>query len=138
MEANRSRKLFVNLPVRDLKRTVEFWKTIGFAFNAQFCDDSAACMVISEEAFAMLMVEPRFKDFAKKPMCDARAQTAGIFALSAGSRAEVDALVKAAIAAGGTHAADPIDHGFMYCCSFYDLDGHHWEVLHMDMSACPA
>ena len=137
MQANRPRKLFVNLPVRDLKRTVEFWQTIGFEFNAQFCDDSAACMMISDGAFAMLMVEPRFKDFARKPLGDARTQTAGIFSLEVDSRADVDALVKAAIAAGGSAAAEPIDHGFMYCCSFYDLDGHHWESFYMDASACP-
>lgn len=135
MEANRSRKIFVNLPVRDLKKSVEFFKKLGFEFNAQFTDDSAACMVVSAEAFVMLLVEPRFRDFTKRQLCDTRTHTEGLFALSGGSRAEVDALVKAAIDAGGTHAMDATDHGFMYGWSFYDLDGHHWETFYMDPSA---
>jgi predicted lactoylglutathione lyase len=82
----------------------------------------------------MLLVEARFKDFTKKQICDTRTQTEGIFAISAGSRDEVDSLVSAALAAGGTHASDPVDHGFMYGWSFHDLDGHHWEVIYMDPS----
>jgi len=132
---NRSRKIFLNLPVRDLKRSIEFFTRLGFSFNPQFTDENATCMIISEEAFVMLLVEARFKDFTRKQICDTRSQTEGIFALSAESRAEVDELVKTAIAAGGTHAADPIDHGFMYGWSFHDLDGHHWEVVYMDPSA---
>lgn len=138
MAADRSRKIFVNLSVRDLERSVEFWKRLGFEFNAQFCDESAACMVFSEEAFAMLLAEPRFKDFARKQPCDTRTHTEGLFAFSVASRAEVDAIVKAALEAGGSHAADPIDLGFMYSWSFYDLDGHHWEPLYMDPNAIPA
>src|SRR4029077_417136 len=129
------RKIFLNLPVRDLKRSIEFFTRLGFSFNPQFTDENAACMIVSEEAFVMLLVEARFKDFTRKQICDTRSQTEGIFALSAESRAEVDELVKTAIAAGGTHAADPIDHGFMYGWSFHDLDGHHWEVVYMDPSA---
>jgi len=132
---NRSRKIFLNLPVRDLKRSIEFFTRLGFSFNPQFTDENAACMIVSEEAFVMLLVEARFKDFTRKQICDTRSQTEGIFALSADSRAEVDELVKTAITAGGTHAADPIDHGFMYGWSFHDLDGHHWEVVYMDPSA---
>ncbi len=137
MAATRSRKIFVNLPVRDLARSVEFFTKLGFSFNPQFTDEKATCMILSEEAFVMLLVEERFKDFAKKPIVDAGKSTEGIFALSAASRAEVDELVKTAIAAGGTHAAPPIDHGFMYGWSFYDLDGHHWELIWMDESAIP-
>jgi predicted lactoylglutathione lyase len=135
MAANRSRKIFVNLPVRNLKRSMEFFKKLGFAFNAQFTNDTAASMILSEEAYVMLLEEARFKDFTKKQICDTRTFTEGIFALSAESRAEVDELVKTAIAAGGTHAADPQDHGFMYGWSFFDLDGHHWEVVWMDPAA---
>jgi uncharacterized protein len=136
MPANRTCKIFVNLPVRDLKKSIEFFTKLGFSFNPQFTDDNATCMVLSEEAYVMLLTEARFKDFAKRPLCDARTATGGIFALSANSRAEVDELVKTAIAAGGTHAADPMDmQGFMYGWSFYDLDGHHWEVFWMDPAA---
>ncbi|WP_437874520.1 VOC family protein [Sorangium sp. So ce513] len=137
MTTNRSRKLFVNLPVKDLKRSIEFFTKLGFSFNPQFTDDKGTCMIVSEEAFVMLLAEERFKDFTKKRICDTSTFTEGIFTVSATSRAEVDELVKTAIAAGGTHAEAPADHGFMYNWSFYDLDGHHWEVFYMDPSAIP-
>jgi predicted lactoylglutathione lyase len=132
MAKNNSRKVFVNLPVKDLKRSMEFFTKLGFEFNAQFTDDKAACMVFSSEAYAMLLTEPFFKTFTKSQICDTRSHTEGLFALSCGSRTEVDELVNKAIAAGGAHAMDPVDHGFMYGWSFYDLDRHHWEVLWMD------
>ncbi|HKA30546.1 MAG TPA: VOC family protein [Candidatus Binatia bacterium] len=135
MTTTGSRKIFLNLPVRDLKRSIEFFTKLGFSFNPQFTDDNATCMIVSEEAFVMLLVEARFKDFTKKQICDTRTQTEGIFAISAVSRDEVETLVRAALAAGGTHASDPVDHGFMYGWSFHDLDGHHWEVIYMDPSA---
>lgn len=135
MKTNRSRKMFVNLPVRDLRRSVEFFTKLGFEFDPKFTDEQATCMIVSEEAFVMLLVEKRFQDFARRPICDASRSTEGIFALTAGSRAEVDELVNAALAAGGTRAADPMDLGFMYGWSFYDLDRHHWEVLWMDRAA---
>jgi hypothetical protein len=124
--------MFVNLPVRDLRRSVEFFTKLGFEFDPKFTDEQATCMIVSEEAFVMLLVEKRFQDFARRPICDASRSTEGIFALTAGSRAEVDELVNAALAAGGTRAADPMDLGFMYGWSFYDPDGHHWEVFYMD------
>lgn len=133
----RSRKLFVNLAVRDLQRSVEFFTALGFAFDPRFTDASATCMIVSDEAFVMLLVEPRFKDFTKKALCDTRTHVEGLFCISAGSRAEVEAIVQTAIAAGGAPAMDPIDHGFMFGWSFLDVDGHHWEVMHMDMSAVP-
>jgi len=132
VKTNRSRKMFVNLPVRDLRRSVEFFTKLGFEFDPKFTDEQATCMIVSEEAFVMLLVEKRFQDFARRPICDASRSTEGIFALTAGSRAEVDELVNAALAAGGTRAADPMDLGFMYGWSFYDPDGHHWEVFYMD------
>ena len=131
-ETTDKRKLFVNLPVRNLGRSVEFFTKLGFTFNPQFTDEQATCMIVSEEAFVMLLVEDRFKDFTKKRLCDTTTHTEGLFALSCASRAEVDDMVKTAIAAGGTHAVDAQDHGFMYGWSFYDLDGHHWEVFWMD------
>lgn len=131
----RSRKIFVNLPVKDLKRSVDFFTKLGFEFNPQFTDDKATCMILSEEAYVMLLVEERFKDFTKKEICDTSARTEGIFALSAESRAEVDQMVKTALESGGSRALDPSDLGFMYSVSFYDPDGHHWEVLHMDPAA---
>jgi uncharacterized protein len=127
-----SRKLFVNLGVSDLKKSMAFFSTLGFTFNRQFTDDNAACMVISEDAYVMLLTPPFFRQFTRREPCNTTTHTEGLFALSCESREEVDALVKRAFAAGGTPAMDAIDHGFMYGWSFYDLDGHHWEVFWMN------
>jgi uncharacterized protein len=127
-----ARKLFVNLAVRDLKRSMDFFARLGFAFDPRFTDDKAACMILSDEAYVMLLGEPFFKTFTKRDLCDTSRQTEALLALSCESRAEVDQMVKNAVAAGGRHAMDPQDHGFMYGWSFYDPDGHHWEVLWMD------
>src|SRR5690606_5263712 len=130
-------KIFVNLPVRDLKRSMAFFGELGFEFNLQFTDETAACMVVSEEAFVMLLTEPRFRDFTKNELCDTRTHTEVLVSVSCESREEVDRMVSTAIEAGGKHAMPVLDMGFMYGWSFYDLDGHHWEVVHMDMSALP-
>ena len=132
MTTTTARKLFVNLSVHDLPRTKAFFTKLGFTFNPQFTNDEAACMPLSEDAFVMLLRRDRFKDFTKKEICDTSRYTEGLFALSCDSRAEVDAMVNTAIAAGGTEATDPQDHGFMFVRTFYDLDGHHWEVMWMD------
>jgi uncharacterized protein len=129
------RKLFVNIPVRDLQRSIDFFETLGFTFNTQFTDATATCMLVGEDAYFMLLTRERFKEFSKRPVGDAQKETNALFAISVDSRDEVDALVKKAINTGGSHAADPQDHGFMYAWSFYDLDGHHWEVFWMDPSA---
>jgi predicted lactoylglutathione lyase len=133
--ASRSRKIFVNLAVRDLKRSMEFFSKLGFEFDPRFTDDKAACMVVSPEAYVMLLTRPFFQTFTKRELCDTGTHTEGLFAVSCGSRAEVDERVRTAQAAGGRPAMPPVDHGFMYASSFYDLDGHHWEVLWMDPEA---
>ena len=130
-----ARKIFVNLAVRDLQKSMEFFSTLGFTFNKQFTDDKAACMIISDDAFVMLLSEPFFKSFTRREACDTTRANEALLALSCSSRAEVDEIVRKAIDAGGKHAMDPQDHGFMYGWSFYDLDGHHWEVLWMDPNA---
>jgi uncharacterized protein len=130
-----SREIFVNLSVRDLARSMDFFKSLGFTFNLQFTDDKAACMVISDKAYIMLLTEPFFRGFTKREPCDTTKATEAMLALSCESRAEVDQLVRKAIDAGGSPAMDPMDHGFMYGWSFYDLDDHHWEVLWMDPAA---
>ena len=126
------RMIFVNLPVQNLQKSMEFFSALGFTFNPQFTDDKAACMIISDKAFAMLLSEPFFRGFTSNDVCDTSTHTETLLALSCESRAEVDQLVRKAIDAGGRHAKDSMDHGFMYGWSFYDLDGHHWEVLWMD------
>ena len=128
------RKLFLNLAVRNLKKSMDFFASLGFTFNPQFRDENAACMIISDDAFAMLLQEPFFKSFTKRPLVDAHKETEGIYALSCGSRSEVDELLKKALAGGATPAMPSQDHGFMYSNSFYDLDGHHWELVWMDPS----
>jgi uncharacterized protein len=131
----KARKMFVNLAVGDLEKSKKFFSTLGFSFNPKFTDDNAACMVVSDEAFVMLLTRPFFKTFTRREVCDTSRCTEGLLALSCDTRAEVDELVKKAFAAGGQRAMDPQDHGFMYGWSFYDLDGHHWEIFWMDPQA---
>jgi predicted lactoylglutathione lyase len=128
------RKLFVNVPVSDVQRSIQFFEALGFTFNQQFTDATAAAMLVGEDAYFMLLGKEKFASFTKRPLGDARQQTGAIYALSASTRAEVDEIVQKAVAAGGSHALEPQDHGFMYGWSFYDLDGHHWEVFYMDPS----
>lgn len=130
-----SPQLFVNLPVADLRRTVDFFAALGFAFNPQFTDDNAACMVVSDRIQVMLLARPFFAGFTKKPVADARAATEVLLALSCETRADVDALVAKAVAAGAATPIEAKDHGFMYQHGFEDLDGHQWEVFWMDEAA---
>ncbi|NBD27363.1 VOC family protein [Paenibacillus glycinis] len=135
--AYRSTHTYVNLPVKDLNRTKEFFGSIGFEFNAQFSDEKAACMVINDNTFVMLLTESYFGSFISKPVADPSVSAAGIIALSADSRDHVNELADKALAAGGKQYKEAQDHGFMYVRSFEDLDGHLWEIAHMDMSAMP-
>jgi len=130
-----ARKIFVNLGVKDLARSVEFFAKLGFSFDPRFTDESATCMIVSDEAYVMLLVESRFQDFTKKDLADPTTQTEAILAVSAESREQVDELADTALAAGGSPANDPMDHGFMYGRSFEDPDGHMWEVIWMDPAA---
>lgn len=130
-----SRKLFVNLGVRDLDASIRFFSQLGFAFDPRFTDESATCMVLSEDAYVMLLVEDRFKNFTTKALCDARTHTEAILAVSAESRDQVDVLVDTALDSGGRAAGAPMDHGFMYGRSFHDVDDHLWEVIWMDEDA---
>ena len=129
-----NRRLFVNLPVRNLQRSIEFFSKLGFEFSRQFTDDKAACLLINGEASVMLLSEPYFKTFTTREVCDTSTHVEALLSLSCDSRTEVDELVKLAIANGGKPAAEPQDHGFMYDWGFYDLDGHGWGVLWMDPS----
>lgn len=128
-------KIFVNLPVKDLNKSMDFFTQLGFTFNPQFTNHEAACMVIGENIFAMLLTEERFKDFTKKEISDAKKTTEVLIAIDAESREAVDDLVRKAVSAGGSLYADPQDHGWMYGHSFADPDGHQWEVLYMDEAA---
>lgn len=127
-----SRMIFVNLPVQDLAKSVDFFTRLGFTFNRQFTDENATCMVVSEQACVMLVVRPFFATFTTKDLADSTTQTEAILAVSAESREEVDTLVDRALALGGCVVKEPMDQGVMYGRSFYDLDGHAWEVMWMD------
>ena len=126
--------IFVNLPVKNLAKSIEFFTKLGFTFNPQFTDDSATCMIIGSNMFAMLLNEERFQGFAPKPISDAKKTTEVLLALSLESREEVAEMVAKAVAAGGSTYAEPQDHGFMIQHGFEDLDGHIWEVFFMDPS----
>ncbi len=129
------RMIFVNLPVRDLRRSQAFFGKLGFAFNPRFTDERAACMVVNEVGYVMLLQEQFYRTFTRREPCDTARANEALIALSCQSRAEVDALAGAAVEAGGSQAMDPVDRGFMYARSFHDPDGHHWEVLWMDPKA---
>jgi predicted lactoylglutathione lyase len=135
MTRTASRKLFVNLAVDDLDRSVDFFTKLGFSFDERFTDETATSMLVGEDAYVMLLVRPRFQDFTKKEVVDSTRQTEAILALSADSREDVDGLADKALASGGSPANDPMEMDFMYGRSFHDPDGHLWEVFWMDMAA---
>jgi uncharacterized protein len=128
-------KIFVNLPVKDLKKSLEFFTKLDFTFNPQFTDETAACMIVSEDIFVMLLTEDKFKTFTPKPICDATKSTEVLVCLSTESRDKVNDMVHKAVAGGGTTYNEPQDHGFMYGHGFQDLDGHIWELIYMESSA---
>ena len=128
-------KIFVNLPVRNLDKSMEFFTKLGFNFNPQFTDVTAACMMITEDVFVMLLTEVKFKTFTPKEICDATKNTEVLVCLSFESRERVDEMVRKAVGAGGTTYNEPQDYGFMYGHGFQDLDGHIWEVIYMEPSA---
>lgn len=136
---NWTKKIFVNLPVKDLKMTMDFFDKLGFSFNPMFTDENAACMVISEDnIYAMLLVEKFFKSFIPgNEIYDARKNTEALVALTAGSRQEVDELIGKGAAAGGSEYRQAQDYGWMYGRAFQDIDGHICEVFHANLDAMP-
>ena len=127
-------KIFVNLPVKNLSKTIEFFTKLGFKFNPQFTDETGTCMIVGDDIFVMLLTHEKFKIFTPKAISDATKSTEVIVALSAESRGQVDGMVRKAVAAGGTTYNKPQDHGLMYGHGFQDLDGHIWEIFWMDPS----
>lgn len=131
-------KVFINLPVRNLDKSMDFFNNLGFTFNRQFTDEKAACMAVSDNIFVMLLTNSHFQTFTGKEICDATKVTEVLIALDTGSRDEVKEMVRKAQASGGHIYADPQDHGWMYQHSFADLDGHQWEIVYMDEAKLPA
>ncbi|MGJ3245165.1 MAG: VOC family protein [Elainellaceae cyanobacterium] len=127
--------IFVNLPVKNLQKSVEFFTHLGFSFNPQCTDETATCMIVSDDIYIMLLTHEKFKTFTPNPICDATKSTEVLVCLSRESRADVDDIVSKAVAAGGNTYSEPQDHGFMYGHGFQDLDGHIWEVMFMESDA---
>ena len=132
-----AKQIFVNLPVKDLNKTIKFFTKLGFKFNPKFTDENATCMIIGKNIFAMLLVERFFKTFIKKEIANASKTTEVLLALTAESREEVDEMISKVIKAGGKEAREAQDHGWMYGRAFEDLDGHIWEIFYMDESKMP-
>ncbi len=132
-----SRKVFINLPVTDLKKSMHYFTELGFSFNMQFSNDEAACMIINEESYAMLLTHPFFKGFIKNEIADANKTTEVLIALSYDSKEEVDQITEKALTLGAREAREIQDLGFMYSRAIHDLDGHIWEIFYMDMSQAP-
>jgi predicted lactoylglutathione lyase len=128
-------EIFVNLPVKDLNKSIEFFTQLGFKFNPQFTDETATCMIVADHVFVMLLTHDKFKMFTPKEICDATKSTEVLVCLSCDSRAQVDEMVRKAVAAGGTTYDEPQDHGFMYGHGFQDLDDHIWEIIYMEPNA---
>jgi hypothetical protein len=131
-------QIFVNLPVGNLPASIAFFTELGFSFNPRFTDDTAACMVVSDSIYVMLLTHDKFKMFTPNPIVDAKKSTEVLLCLSQPDRASVDALVRKAIAAGGNTYNQPQDYGSMYGHGFQDLDGHIWELMYMDEKAVQA
>lgn len=130
-----STQIFVNLPVKNLQPSIEFFTQLGFSFNPQFTDETATCMIVSDSIFVMLLTHEKFKTFTPNAICDATQSTEVLVCLSVDSRAKIDEMVRQAVASGGTTYKEPQDHGFMYAHGFQDLDGHIWELVYMEPGA---
>ena len=128
-------KIFVNLPVKDLNKSIEFFTKLGFSFNQQFTDETATCMIVTDDIFVMLLTVEKFKTFTPNEICNAKKYTEVLVCLSLESRPKVDEMVRKAVAAGGATYNEPQDHGFMYGHGFQDLDGHIWELIYMEPGA---
>lgn len=133
--ALQAKEIYVNVPVKDLDKSVEFFTKLGFEFHPEMTDEKATCMILSDTIFVMLLTEPFFKTFTKKELTDATKNTEVILAISVESRQAVNDLVNKALEAGGSASNDPMDEEFMYAWSFQDLDGHLWEVIAMSESS---
>lgn len=127
-----AKQIFINLPVKDLNRSMEFYSKLGYTFNPQFTDEKAACMLVGENIFCMLVVESYFSTFTEKEIIDAHKQVETLIALSAEDRAEVDDHINKVAEAGGKVLDKTQDYGWMYYRAYLDLDGHHWEIVYMD------
>jgi len=132
-----AKQIFINLAVKDLQKSMDFYAALGFTNNPQFSDDTAKCMVWSESIFVMIMTREKFATFASKPLADTKSNLAGIFSLSVDNLDEVNRIVTNGLNAGGTEPSEMKDYGFMQQRTIEDFDGHTWEVFYMDITKIP-
>jgi hypothetical protein len=130
-------QIFINLPVENLQRSMDFFTALGFQFNSTFTDEKAACLVLGENLYAMLLHKDFFATFTKKPVADAQQSTEVLLGISIPSRTQVDAMIATAVEHGGQVYLEAQDHGWMYQRSFADPDGHQWELIYIDASQAP-
>lgn len=133
-----SKQVFINLAVKDLQKSQNFYTALGFTNNPQFSDETAKCMVWSESIFVMLLTHEKFASFATKPIADTKSYLAGLFSLSVDSVDAVNSIVAQGLEAGGTEPNEMRDYGFMQQRTVEDPDGHTWEVFYMDVTKFPA
>lgn len=132
-----AKQIYLNLPIKDLEKTVTFFTELGFTFEPRFSNEQAACLAVESNIFIMLLTEAFFNTFTERQICDTRSHLEAITAISVENREAVDGMVEKAISMGAAEARPAMDHGFMYVRSFYDLDGHLWEIFSMDMQQAP-
>lgn len=130
-------QIYVNLPVKNLKKSMAFFKGLGFSFNPKFTDNKAACMIIGKNMYSMLIAEKYFKTFTKKEISNAKKTTEVLISLQMKNKAEVDTIMARALKLGGKRYRDPFDYGWMYGDAFADLDGHQWEIFYMNEKKMP-
>ncbi|MBD8553239.1 VOC family protein [Rhizobium sp. CFBP 8762] len=130
-----AQQVFINLPVKDLQRSIAFFGSLGFAFNPVFTDETATCMIVSDTIYVMLLTEDKFQQFTPKAVCDTAHSAEVLICLSCDSREDVDSMVATALHNGGAPAQPAKDFGFMYQGSFLDPDGHGWELIWMNQDA---
>jgi predicted lactoylglutathione lyase len=131
-------KIFLNIPVKELNKSIQFFTGLGFSFNPKFTDEKATCMIIGDKSFVMLLTEEFYKTFTHKAICDASKNSEVLISISVESREKVDEIIAKVVKAGGSEYMVAKDYGWMYQRSFLDLDNHHWEVFFMDESQMPA
>nr|WP_315197357.1 VOC family protein [uncultured Flavobacterium sp.] len=132
-----AKQIFINLAVKDLQKSMDFYTALGFTNNPQFSDDNGKCMVWSENIYVMLLTHEKFANFATKPIADTKSKVAGLFSLSTDSVDEVNSIVTSGLKAGGTEPNEIRDYGFMQQRTIEDFDGHTWEIFYMDISKFP-
>lgn len=130
-------KIYINLAVKDLQKAISFFNALGFSTNLKFTNEKGACIVIGQNINVMILVEEFYKTFTNKQLCDSKTTSEVLLSFSVATRKEVDEIIEKAVKAGGTDYQKDNDYGWMYQRTFLDLDGHHWEVFHMDESQVP-